>query len=80
MKWSNNISRNIKIRVSKTIAESIATYGAELWVINKKDSSKLQAMEKDYWRRRCQSVRTDRISNSEIRKSKMYLKPSNARD
>jgi hypothetical protein len=65
--WNNHITRNTKIRIYKSIIESIATYGSELWVINKNDASKIKAMEMNYWRRCCQLTRRDRVRNTEIR-------------
>lgn len=43
------------------------SYGAETWVINKRNRSKINAVEMEYWRRCCRIIRTDRIPNEEIR-------------
>ena len=53
--WSPRITKNNKIRIYKTIVESIGLYGAELWEINKRNKS-IRAMELDYWRRCCRPV------------------------
>lgn len=65
--WDKHITKSTKIRIYSTIVESIMTYGAETWVINKRNKSKINAVEMECWRRCCRVVRTDRIPNEEIR-------------
>ena len=59
---------NMKIRIYKSTVGGTATYGDELWVINKIDPTEIQTVEMNYWCRCSQLVRTDGIRNLEIRK------------
>ena len=65
--WSSQIKNNTKIRIYKTIVESIATYGAEVWETTEQMKKKLLAMEMGYWRRCCKVTLRDRVRNDEIR-------------
>ena len=65
--WDNAITKSTKIRLFKVVVESIATYGAELWEINKAYKSKILATEMDFWRRCCRYTRMDRVRNIDIR-------------
>ncbi|XP_030752386.1 uncharacterized protein LOC115879632 [Sitophilus oryzae] len=49
--WSDKISQKTKILLYKAIVESITTYGAETWELNKVEKNKLPSLEMDFWRR-----------------------------
>lgn len=66
--WNTHITKNTKQRIYNTIVRSIMTYGAENWVINKKNKNKITATEMEYWRRCCLVTRRDRIRNEEIKR------------
>lgn len=65
---NQTLSKNVKRRLYKTIVESIATYGSEVWEISKGNENKLTAMEMDYWRRSCGLTLLDKVRNEEIRR------------
>lgn len=65
--WSGKISKKIKITLYRTIVESITTYGAEVWELNKKEKDKLISLEMDYWRRSCRISRLEHVRNTRIR-------------
>ncbi|CAG9840935.1 unnamed protein product, partial [Diabrotica balteata] len=55
-----------KSQIYKTLVQSIMTYGAENWIINKKNSSKIVATEMECLRRYCKVTRMNRRSYYEI--------------
>ena len=65
--WNPQIRHTTKIRIYKTIIESIATYRAEVWDISEQTKKKLLAMEMGCWRRCCRRTLLDRIRNEDIR-------------
>jgi len=65
--WNKNIANKVKIRIYKTIVESISLYGAELWEISKNNEKKLKAMEMEFWRRSYCVTLMDRIRNENIK-------------
>ncbi|CAG9826972.1 unnamed protein product [Diabrotica balteata] len=56
-----------KTYIYKTLVRSIMTYGAENWIINKKNSSKIVATEMECLQRCCRITRMDGRSNDEIK-------------
>lgn len=65
--WSNQIKEDTKIRIYKSIVESIVTYGAEVWETTEQMKKKLLAMEMGYWRRCCKLTLLDKVRNEHIR-------------
>lgn len=65
--WDKDITRNTKVKIYNTMVQSIMTYAAEHWIINKRNKSKITAVEMEYWRRCCGVTRMDRVRNEEIR-------------
>lgn len=66
--WKGGLSKNVKRRLYKTVVESIAIYGSEVWEISKKNEKKLKAMEMDFWRRSCGLTLLDKVKNEEIKR------------
>lgn len=66
--WDRNIRKKTKTLIYETIIQSIMTYAAEVWVINKNNQRKILATEMMYWRRCCGLTRRDRVTNEEIRR------------
>ena len=65
--WNTHIRQETKIRIYKTIVESIVTYGAEVWEMTESLRGKLLSMEMGFWRRCCRLTLMDKIRNNEIR-------------
>lgn len=65
--WSDKITKETKTTIYKSIVESIATYGSEVWEVTEKNKKKLKALEMDFWRRSCGVSRLEHIRNEEIR-------------
>ena len=65
--WSKNINRYTKLRIFKSLVESTATYGSEIWTLNKQQKSRINAMENNYLRRCCNLTLLDRVKTDEIR-------------
>lgn len=65
--WNSQIRPVTKRRIYKTIVESVATYGAEVWDMTQQLKNKLKAMEMTFWRRSCKLTLLDRVRNEEIR-------------
>lgn len=55
-----------KIKIYKSIVESIVTYGAEVWATTEQLKKKLRATEMGYWRRCCQLTIQDKIRNEDV--------------
>jgi hypothetical protein len=51
-------------------------YGSETWTLNRRQQSKLLAIEMDYWRRSATKSRRERIRNTVIREMMKVEKPS----
>ena len=68
--WDKNVRKSTKKMIYQTIVHSIMTYAAEVWVINKKNETKILATEMEYWRRCCGITRADRITNEIKRRMK----------
>ena len=65
--WKDHsISLKHKIRLYKAIVLPTVLYGAESWVLRKKEKSKLMTFETSCLRRVCGVRRRDRIRNEEI--------------
>ncbi|XP_030768112.1 uncharacterized protein LOC115891711 [Sitophilus oryzae] len=47
--------------------ESITTYGADTWELNKVEKNKWLSLEMDFWQRSCRISRLEHISNQRIR-------------
>ncbi|XP_030751610.1 uncharacterized protein LOC115879104 [Sitophilus oryzae] len=56
-----------KVGQGKRVIESITTYGAETWELNKLEKNKLLSLEMDFWRRSCRISRLEHISNQRLR-------------
>ena len=65
--WNNNITKETKKGIYKTLIESVTTYGSEVWVTNKNTNQKLLPAEMSYWRRTCSITLFDRVKNETIR-------------
>jgi hypothetical protein len=66
--WANNIKKQTKKRIYKTVVESILLHGSEAWEITKRDKQRLEAVEMDFTRRSCRVSRLQRITNEEIKR------------
>ena len=68
--WNDrHISQELKIRLLKAIVIPTTLYGAETWIIRKREEQKLTAFENRCLRRICGITWQDRISNEEIREA-----------
>jgi hypothetical protein len=47
---SHLLSRNVKIRICKTIIFPVALYGCETWFLTLREERKLRVFENGYWR------------------------------
>lgn len=65
--WDKNISKSTKVRIGKTLVESVLTYGSEVWTMSAAVKRKLNAIEMDYLRRGARRSRRERVRNEEIR-------------
>lgn len=65
--WSRQIRPEIKIRIYKTLVESIMTYGAEVWELSEQLKRRLLAAEMGFWRRCCRLTLLDKVRNEVIR-------------
>lgn len=61
------ISRETKIKVFKSVFRPILTFGSESWVLNEKQKSMIQAVEMKFMRRVLGVTKRDRIKNEDIR-------------
>ena len=65
--WKNrSIDLKTKMRLLNTLVFSIASYGAECWVLKKSDEKRIQSFEMWCYRRLLQISWTDRITNEEV--------------
>lgn len=67
--WNDKITKKTKHMIYHSIVESIATYGAEVWELNKRDQDRLLALEMDFWRRSSGTSRLEHKRNDEIRQN-----------
>ena len=66
--WKDrNISRKLKIRLLRAIVIPTVLYGAECWVLKKREEKKLAAFEMKCLRRICGVRWEDRITNERVR-------------
>ena len=66
--WKDrNISLKLKIKLLKSIVIPTALYGAETWIIRKKEEQKILAFKNRYLRRICNISWMDRIPNEIIK-------------
>jgi hypothetical protein len=66
--WANNIKKQTRKRIYKTVVESLLLYGSEVWEITKRDKQRLEAVEMNFMRRSCRVSRLQRITNEEIKR------------
>ena len=65
--WNDrHISQKLKIRLLKAIVIPTTLYGAETWIIRKREEQKLTAFENRCLRRICGITWQDRISNKKL--------------
>nr|CAH7758531.1 unnamed protein product [Callosobruchus chinensis] len=48
--WSNNLSKQNKLRIYQSIVQSILLYESEIWETTKRDRQRLKATEIDFFR------------------------------
>ena len=65
--WSLNIRKDTKKKIFRTIVESTATYGAEVWTITQNMKNRIKTLENGFWRRCCRLTLADRVTNEKIR-------------
>jgi hypothetical protein len=65
--WDESLRKIKKKRISRTIVQSVMTYGAEAWDVNRKNRNKLLSTEMVYLQRGCRRTRLERIRNETIR-------------
>ncbi|KAJ9593282.1 hypothetical protein L9F63_015157, partial [Diploptera punctata] len=53
--------------IGKTLVESVAIYGSEVWTISKYYKNRLIALEMDYLRRSARKSKLEHVTNKEIR-------------
>lgn len=67
------MERNIRDSIKKIIFEgrqrSTLTYSVKFWVMNKKDQQEISESEMECWRKDCGLIRSNKISNEEIRRT-----------
>ena len=63
-----NVSREAKVGMFEGIVEPSLLYGSEVWVLNKSEQRKVEAVEMDCLRSICNVRRIDRIRNEEVRR------------
>lgn len=62
------ITKQTKMKIFKTIYRPILTFGCESWVLSKGQKSKIQAVEMKYLRRVMGVTKRDRLRNIDIRR------------
>jgi phage gp16-like protein len=65
--WNRNSLHSTNLLICKSTVNSILTYGAETWSINRKKTHRLLATEIDYLRRSARISRMARVRNETIR-------------
>ena len=66
--WKDrNVSRKLKVRLFRAIVIPTVLYGAECWVLKKREERKLAAFEMKCLRRICGVRWEDRLTNSRVR-------------
>lgn len=65
--WDPNISRKTKFRIYKSMIESVALYGAEIWQLPEQQKRKLRALEMDFLRRAAAISRMEKIRNERVK-------------
>ncbi|KAL1446149.1 hypothetical protein WDU94_012366 [Cyamophila willieti] len=65
--WNNNVPLKCKKAIYQTYFIPILTYGAETWVMQQKEDSRIQAAEMKFLRSTVGKTRRDRIRNENIR-------------
>ena len=63
-----NMSREAKMGMYEGIIQPSLLYGSEVWVLNKRERKKMQAVEMSCLRNICGTRRNDRVRNEEIRR------------
>ena len=63
-----NISREAKVGMFEGIVEPSLMYGSEVWVLNKSERKKIEAVEMNCLRSICGVRRIDRVRNEEVRR------------
>jgi len=63
---SNNLSLEIKKKLTKSCIWSVALCGSETWTLGKKEERLVNAFETWCWRRMLKIKWTDRITNDEV--------------
>nr|CAI5829208.1 unnamed protein product [Callosobruchus analis] len=63
---SDKIYKKNKKAIYHAIVESITTYGAEIWELNKKEKNKLLFLEMDFWRRSSRHSKLDHVQNDRM--------------
>ena len=64
--WDRNITKEVKLQTYNSIVRSTVTYGAEIWKLNKKITSKLMSMEMDFLRRSARHSKKNKKKKKQI--------------
>lgn len=67
--WDKDIRKDTKMRIYKTIVQSVMTYGAEVWDLSQVNRKKLLSTEMDFLRRSCRRSRLERVRNEVIKRN-----------
>lgn len=65
--WNDKIKKRTKQIIYSSVVESITTYGAEVWELNKRERDRLLALEMDFWRRSSGISKLEHVRNERIR-------------
>lgn len=65
--WSGSIRDATKVRMYKTIVQSILIYGSETWEMTNRDKQRISAVEMDFLRRSSRVSRLERVRNVVVR-------------
>jgi hypothetical protein len=60
------VQKHTRIKIYKTLARPILTYGSEVWTICKSDRARITANEKKFVRRTARYTKLDKKRNTEI--------------
>ncbi|XP_044766695.1 uncharacterized protein LOC123322749 [Coccinella septempunctata] len=65
--WDKNITKSTKKHIYRSMVQSVALYGAEVWDVSQINRRKIMATEMDFLRRSCRRSRLERVRNEIIR-------------
>jgi hypothetical protein len=65
--WEQRIKKETKMRIYKSIVQSVMLYGSEIWDLSRDNRKKLMSTEMDFLRRSAGRSRLERVRNEDIR-------------